>query len=368
MAKCLHILAVVVCYLVGRLTWAAQPASPDLPEPTRVTLHLNKAPVSAAFQELSAKSNYTLETKLDPGSPEPRLTLDVTDQPFWSVFREISRQTGMSFGTSYPSKITFAPNPTFATRPAADLGSFLITVTRVQQVEAMRFGGAVAADTKPTRKLTLQLVTFIDPAVPLFRYCATPEIVEATDEKGHSLAPPPPADFEANRSIDSLSWFAELPLAVLPDAGQKLHLRGILHARIFTGVETWEIPDPTKAAGATRTFSNDAKLTLQSLSSPRDNDYRLNLTIQADKKTFPYFQPSVLTTCVRLFDSQDRQLSRSFSSNPIDTKVDPPLATVTFSASSSQKPFGPPAKLILQVPAAIQDLSIPFELKDVPLP
>lgn len=368
MAKCLHILAVLVFFHVGRLTWAAQPAGSDLPEPTRVTLHLNKVPVSTAFKELSAQSKYILEAKLDGATPEPQVTLDLVDQPYWTVLREICRQTGMGNPRSDRIKLSLSPDPTFASRPAADLGPFLITTSRVQQIEAMKFGGAVAADTKPIRQLSLQLVTYVDPAVPLFRYCATPEIIEAVDEKGHSLAPPPPADFDPSRTIDSLSWLSELPLAVLPDAGQKLHLRAILHTRIFTGIETWEINDPTNAAGVTRTFANDAKLTMQSLSSPRDNEYRLRLTVQANKKTFPYFQPFVLTGYLRLLDSQGRQWSPSYTSNPIDTKTDPPEATITFPAGSSQKPVGPPAKLILQVPAAIKDLAIPFELKEVPLP
>ena len=286
----------------------------------------------------------SLEPVLNPEDPYPRFQLGLGNGSFWE-------------------------------EPHIVAGPLVLFVNDVQRTNGVELGKKKGHQFD--RELTVNLTAFVEPGLCVLSASQGVKLKAAVDGNGRGL---PPADSgpiagppsEDNAANGLYTWNLAVVLhCPINAAGKIASLKGATGLRIQTAGERLEIDDVSKARNITRVVAG-APFTFRSLKKA-DNEYILAIHLRRDKKSredWQNFYQSILGGHMALYDDKGRVVVGRATENGVDFVNNKLDATLRFAREpgNSDPQAGEPFKLVWLAPTASKDLSIEFELTDLPIP
>src|SRR5207248_2203811 len=153
--------------------------------PRRVTLKLARVPLRRALAALGEQVGTPIEF-VARTEPESLVDLDLDGVPFWEALDRLCRSVKASWGTGFNGVRVTEGGPSRSEKLVV-AGPFCIEPTRAGATRSLDL--RAGAGTGASLSLSLESVGEFNPAVLSM---AAPQVVEAVDEAGRSLAPPAP--------------------------------------------------------------------------------------------------------------------------------------------------------------------------------
>lgn len=325
--------------------------------PTIISLKMDNATVPEIIAELSKKSGMPL-TNQTGNDTSRKFTIDLPNQPFWSVIRELNRITGLNVQMSGrgESLSIISGGGYDLSAPAVVDGPFMILAQSIN----LNSNVQLAQQNNINRHMSIQFLCFTEPKLLVSQRPYTVRLTEVIDDQGKSLALP-------NQQYDSFGgdtqsiWSTTAQLAI-PDSGSQkiVKLAGSLRMMVATKSMTLEIPDVLEARNVTRSADGQS-VTIKDVTVEGDQ-VRINLTY-----TFPNtrnIQAQNILQSIRLLDAE----GTSFGQPAFNGTKNPFDYSMVYNRRSNAKAPGAPAKLVWVVPTEMKPLDCTFEFKNLPLP
>ena len=341
---------------------------------SRVTLHLAKVNPKKAFDALAAAAGGTFTYEPDDpwganfGNPIKPLTVDADHEPFWAVFRRLavaSEADVQQWGGD--GKFTIRRTGQADDYPACVSGPFVAELHQIgwddsRSVDLNHFDPKHpnAADHSAGRSLNLQFYFAAEPKLTVLSALSTPELTEATDDRGRSLLPAGPAAQSGMNGQDGFVWQCTAPLDAAAAAGAKRikTLRGTTRVEVASEVKTLAI-DPL-AVGKTAEVAG-VRVTVTALDGTgQQASLGLKIVRPAPGATG---RDDLRVNAIRVLDAEGHPLPQNGGNSSDDGQ------TYTMDYTYQRPPgVGPPAKLTWALPTGRETLELPFEFHDLPLP
>jgi hypothetical protein len=371
---------VMILLALGKTVMAATPATRPAPSDT-ITLHVKDFPMGKALDQIGAQAGILINAQpftltysnqyFGPNNvnrpPEPTVTIDADNQPFWLVVRHITAQTKW---TAHASRnvIIMVKETAPADAPMSLADGFLFTAEKAVREQNIDIDHPPAV-----RRLEVFLSVHVPPCAHLLGIQALAHVDDARDEAGHSLVPVVQSATAFAGSAfqpDSLMVPVRVPLefgAATP--GRRLsHLRGTITCTVQGPDELWVIEDPLKSPTVSRELLGE-RLTFMGMSR-QDGGCTYTLRTTANGPNGPLLARLVNEDARwRLIDAAGREwlggggrgafgskggeFERHFSPMENDGRPDPSRA---------------PAILLISLPSTVTERQVTFEFKDLPLP
>jgi hypothetical protein len=358
---------------------------------TKVTANFSATPAMQAFAELAKQTGYRIELS-DRGGQQRfgNVTARISDQPFWAAMREVCTRSNSSLymwgGEDDREKIPIMPSnygsQDMIKAAASIMGPYMTLVTNLQRQNSVQLS---APDTTK-REIQIQIYTFAEPKALPLRAAYEPQIDEAMDDNGNSMLPTEPRDARSNmQGPQGIAWYGYIRLPYPEkNPGKKIaKLRGHMPAVVQLGSEPLDVPDPLKATEVSKTVGGQ-RVTFKSLKKREDGQgrapqqYVMEMVLYRDGKDQQEFQQNFnITPTMKLTDSK----GGTFQYRNNGGRGDGESITRTFNfyrtagggrgappAEAGGSGTNEPVKLVIQIPSATQELNIPFELVDLPMP
>ena len=349
---------------------------------TMVTAEFQNTPALKAFAELAKQSGYTIEPYNMGGGNQARygnVTAKIVNQPFWFAVRDVCTRGNVSLyyygGGDDVDRIQLMPSNyggQHMMKAAASIqGPYMTIVTNLDRVNTVSMGEPEKTD----RRVNIQIYTWAEPKARPTQYAHEPVIDEAVDDNGNSMMPESSQRSPHMQSNRGVSWYGyiRLPYPTSNPGKRIARLRGHIDAKIQLGTEPWEIGDPLKAAETSKTIGGK-KITFKSLKKNDAGRYTVEIIMyRGEKEEQQTFQNTAFSTepVLKLSDSGDGRYQVWSSGGSSDgTKVTRQFQFNRRNPGGSSSAGDPPEpnKLVMEFPTAMQDVAIPFELVDLPLP
>ena len=375
----------------------AQEAPPTMPAPTLVSLNVNDGVADAVFAELSKQSNYPLvpfDERAWGNALLPRVTVSLENAPFWKAMREVCAITGVTLYSSGSGDrhIMLMPvrqgrQPNSMKCPAVFSGPFMLVAASIQRSSYVD----LSVPDKPNRNAGLTLVGYAEPKIKVVRTFYSAEVDEAVDEKGNSLLGP---QAQGQRTVmaygrvgtgSGLTWQMYVGLQTPPGTGEKIaKLRGKAKVSIQTKSEVLEIPDILKAEDVTKTVAGYT-ITFKKLTKTNDTLYSADIVLSREGGLDQQQISELMTSpSARLIDEQSGQeyagMTGGWGGGNIRVVVNNPGVRGGADAQGGKQEIklqfyarnriagAEPTKLVWEFTTEAQELAIPFEFTDLPLP
>jgi hypothetical protein len=149
-----------------------------------------------------------------------------------------------------------------------------------------------------------------------------------------------------------------------------VRLKGQNRVLMQTRSETWEVPDVSSAPAPSKSIAGRRYVVEEFKGTGAGPDaYQFKFTMIREVARSEPWQQFGRGVRVTLEDAQGHKLSpRGYGGGGSDEKI---THTYTFSrdidGGNGQK-TGPAAKLVVEVPTEVREVSVPFEFTDLPLP
>ena len=357
--------------------------------PTLITLKMTDVRPEAVMAEFAKQSGYEIQPGNDSMWQQgnlPNVSVAIDQQPFWAAFKQFCTDAGLVLYNSGSGSraIQLAPSNQYGGSslfkcPASANGAFLVLVTNLQRTNSVDLSNSQNIQ----RNMSMQMQVMAEPKVRIVRFSYNPELTEAVDDKGNSL-------LIAGRSYDGgmnmsssrgLMWNVSSSLQYPANAGQKIaKLRGRMRVMAQVRSEKIEIPDVLTAKDVSKTLDGH-RMTLKEVKKTSDRQYQLTIVFYRDSMDQQKFYEMVNNPTVRLLDSEGREFSfnGNYGGNSSGEQSEMKLG---FSQGSpggiirrrigdagTPAPAGSePAKLVWELATSTQEIFVPFEFTDLPLP
>src|SRR5437868_1187080 len=152
-------------------------APPDLPRPKTVTLHADKAKLSAVLADLSKQLGVAVEDKR--GEPDDPVTLDLKDAPYWQAIDTVADAVRARVAISpRDGSLTLVKGKPAAPGTVTRAGLFRAAVKRVTAAHDFDTGDSV---------YTAAVEIAWEPGLLPLYLETSPRNFQATDEKDNPL-------------------------------------------------------------------------------------------------------------------------------------------------------------------------------------
>ena len=408
---------------------ATTQATEELPQPTLVTLKLDRTPVIEALRELFRQAEIPADWLENQGFAQQMADVTATGnyekRPFTEVLLDLSRQCwlepqyspmpaqpmvlavrrGRQPGTvRQPATSRASTRPTtqrtggvvvYRTRPRAGLTPRPPGTTQPSWVDGPSFTSGpfvfVASDTKrlsrvdlegngasePAQTMTLSLMVLRDPKVKVFAISDRLDVEVAKDEAGHSLLLPPPPDSGPRRQravIESRwnTWTLNVPLVYTEQSKKLALLRGKLNVTLITRTEPYDIIRKGEAVSGDKTIG-DIRFSIGKL-EPAGDSPRLGITIfrpgEGEQSRWDEVRAVARSDLFRINDSTTS--AGYWLEAQMHSFINNSEARGVIQIHPLRTRNAPKAekidKLTWTVPTEFQEFSIPVEFKDLTLP
>ena len=331
--------------------------------PSLITLRVSGATAADVVKSIGEQAYANLPvypTELLNQDRFPKVTLDLDHVPFWDAMRELGNQINIDYlSDNQELRITRGPGRL----PAGTIshGAFLLTA----RAETMRRGMSLELDVYPEPKITILRTTDL-------------KLDKAVDDQGNPLTSQSGRGFRGRGGFGRFGGYNPVrsgPRTVSgifqrpPDADKIGELRGQFTVCVLGGTTRWEIADPLSLSSVSRTI-DAIPVTLESFTG-KGETYSLKATIPFGWSGSDPQIAEVLDLMkherLRVYDAAGRQLtagSPDHTPGSETTEIE-----VIFSTRSlvGEKPTGPPAKLVWDIPEKTRDVIIPFRFKNIPI-
>jgi hypothetical protein len=367
----------------GPATLPATAAALPATRPAAITLHVRDMPARKLIDDLAKQAGAAIPVfppDLLEQNPLPPVTLDVDRQPFWTALEEIGRKTGLepiaSPDDPYPRLLLGLAGGGFWQEPHAVGGPLVIFANEIERNHSVELRRSTPGEFE--RRVTVNLTAFAEPGLRILSASPGVKVTAALDEAGHRLNPTPgdpeAPDFSpaSNPGNGLYAWNLAVVLDAPPAGARSIAtLAGVTHVRVQTGSERVEIDAVMKQRNLTRTVAG-VPFTIKSLKKV-DIEYLLQLSLRREKKREVEWQNlhgSIYNGRMALYDDKGRLVAGRATENGGDygdRKIESTLRFVREPGVSDPK-AGEPYKLVWLAPTQSKDLTVPFELVDLPIP
>jgi hypothetical protein len=323
------------------------------------------------------------------------MSIDVTNEPFWSVVRKAAEEAGVSIADegSFSGRDSLSPvNGIVGLYGVMDSeGPFLFIVDDIMwsQMRLVHFGPDPSQPRQPivTDGLRVQLIIFSDPKLPLVSGSITITVNQAIDDKGNSLLMKQPLILPLNTDI---RFTPSISLPLVPrqtNGGHITSLNGVMKALIVTKTESWKIADIAIAGDSVRgklprvtsagnIVPEGAAQYRLSKVTPIDRGYELDISYLRSRTPLDDLALSkAMFVDLRALDAQGNDLNiekdrrtDTFGFSDLRNKELQGF-TMHFKIRRSKNSTATgPIKLIWKYPVEFCTVEVPFEFKNLPLP
>ncbi len=332
-------------------------------DPPPISVHLQSAPLNLALQNLSENLGLSrpLVFQSNGQSPGPGLiNIDATDQPFWEVFSKLLRDNDLSLTlNSQQMAVQYSASDSWKRGVIAGpviLVPQAITYSRTSHLQ--QNGPGLKSEV-----LRLTGVYAIDPRIVQIQ-TANPVFTDITDDAGNKLLSKPQAEslqsYSSWRPSTVLSF--DCPLEIPQKIGTRIaSAKGYVRFIAQTRQQTLEIADPKGKAGTDFPMGGLVFHLAKFDPQPGNQSVAFNISVTPKSPLAVFVQAGA--------NPQNPQ--------QINFAVINGLGQEAWSANvpangGNGGSFGgvltPPLKVRLTATTKTQDIKIPFELKDLPLP
>lgn len=341
----------------------------DITKPTLVTLKMQDAAQKDVFDALAKQAKLeflTLPKNLWENKSISRISIDVTDQPFWLAMKDACGKAGISLkyatDTAEPKIILTRDNQDWVTYPTVASGPFLVSLIGLHRANTVDMRKPSEIQKTFFAKFTI----FCEPRFRLLRGPLNAKVEEAIDDKGNSLIPKDQGDAPMN-FVTSWVYNIEGKLAYPKEPGSKIaKLRASAKFIAQTQSETIEYADPLTTKNVTKDVAG-RKILIKEVRRGAE-EYEATVTfIRGEIPPEQWEQTVFPGNSLRLVDGEHRILvARGFG---MGGKGD----EATFVFKFEKEPpkgsrIGKPLKLEWEIPTQTKELPLIFEFKDLPLP
>lgn len=340
---------------------------------TPVTIELKDATPREALEALAEKTGFRLEAYNESSWDNanlPTITLSATDVPFWDVMLDMMKQGEFSIYQGGDSEaMQFMPQrniggPSLVSLPRSDHGSFVVLAQSLQRQSSLQ----LSDPQNISRSLSLQLVVLAEPKVNVLRYTYQPQLEEAVDDKGNSLAPQRHGSSFGSSGSRQFMWNINVPLQQPENGGSTLKsLRGSFKVTVQTRSESVDVPDIMTTEPVTRKVG-DLTITVHPAQRQDDRRFEVKLVVERgpnmDQQSFYNMLNQVRG--IQLLDADGN--TYRYSGRNSSTSGDRAEMTARFYTRGNNDSIGEPARLVWEIPVNVQDIDVPFTFTDLPLP
>lgn len=342
--------------------------------PTMVTLELKDAPITDAIAQLAKQTGYKIQPYNDNSFDQanlPNITLSAKDKPFWEVMREIMAQGEVAVYESGNNDNVMRLMPvrnmgrSSINAPYVINGAFMVTATSINRSNSVD----LANPENINRSMQMQFQVMAEPKVNILRYSYQPEIEIAVDDQQNNLANSSnnSGGYSSGRNTtwsmsSQLNYPAENP-------GTKIaKLKGKMKMTVQTRSETLEVTDLDNVKDKTEKVGG-RRITVISAKRSNENQYEVKLAVYRDGMDQQAFYDWMNNAQgLRLLD-KDGNAWRSGGGGSSGSN-DRYELTRTFynNQGGPNDKAGDPVKLVWEIPTGTQEITIPFEFNDLPMP
>jgi hypothetical protein len=359
---------------------ASQPAVEAAKDATLITMHMKQELPEDVFSALgkqagvrfTAQNNlWARDTLQDP------IDFDCENRPFWDVVRELCAQSGIQpymYGgeRNANKRITLQQaynNQKWDAMPWAISKGCLIQATGFQRNQNVSYGGQQQSQDNAS----VNIFAYIDPALRVAGYRYNPKATEAVDDLGNSLLLSAKKEAMYNDSNFNTAQGMVIQTGVqlnYPEkAGKKItSLKFNLVLRVADEVVTLtydklDEPNVMQTAGDTEITVKSFKVVKQ----PNQGDrYEMVIHGRSDEQRNDMYSQ---LAAGQLLDAKGRALNSQGGGGSGGSNGYTVNQTYTRGGNGDDDGnAGPPVKWVITIPTKMRTLTIPVELKDLPLP
>lgn len=364
--------------------------SKTLGGPTLVSLHLKNATLREAIAELARQSKFPIEASDYPSDDEfwkaqkALVTVDVDNVPFWQAVAALTPADCTLVWSAHRERKVFqvVPEPvsrdvkTPKSRPTQELGLFTVIAnsyqSHIKRDLYWQFEGKpdVIGEFREEIKFSLQVDPKLwDASGRFWLYPGTYLFPEITDDTGEILhANDLNPELFRDNSFSSF-WMTAITKPPADKARFLKAVRGRCRFSIASKITQWEIPIENGIALGERDFeitdysvdkgaAKNIKVNIKVAPYGNDNsDFHVQLQVANGRLMFLTQLP---ISMIQMQDATGKIIPGDFSGGDI----------TQWQANYHIPPrsAGVPTRLVISLPTQVQQLEVPFEFHDLPLP
>ena len=330
--------------------------------PSPITLDLQNAPAEQVFAELGRQAHTTVRA---PKSLGP-LSLKVDHRPFWEVVETLCLEHNLELnGTE------FAQNGSdWLQKPTVLAGPLLIRADRLTRTATVLLRPPGQID----EEFNISLTVYAEPKLRVLDFSSSVKLDEVNDELGHSLIPPEESNVEAYgnvRSPSTIHWEIGATLHHPKGTGTKIvKFRGQTKLLVQMRAAVLETPlagarNLSKTVEGVRVTVKEADTTHATLLVYRDGRtdaewYTLRMQLYAGAARLVTEGGQVVARHQNAIDAEETQDGQRMD---VRLKFSPEEEF-----KGKRRPVSEALKLVWEFPSQVRELSVPFELAELPIP
>ncbi len=317
---------------------------------------------AATLNEVAAALGKSLGTPLEvwpPGGSGGQRgmtwTLSVKEKPFWEVIGELEKQHGFGFQDFNGSMRLVRQNDEL--RSGVISGGLAVFPQSITRSTTVNFQQETGGQVQP-EQLSLNFMAILDPRVSV-SHGRPPELTRVADDLGNVLY-----QQSENQSVwncfgqSSHMWNQSISLTIPAKLGRNIaSAQGQLRFIVQLASERMEVTDLDKK------LNQPLKIGVQTVTlkqfEPQPGNHEVRFQIQGPPFMVPNtpgaeVDPARSPIRVAFIDSNNKQIWS--------------MELHGGTGGSFEGDFVPPLKMVLSVPTKLKKVTIPFELKNLPLP
>ena len=366
---CGLVLSVVVATAIGQgpLKVPAKGAGGE----TLVTLHLKDAYPDDAIIKIHDQTQVDFNAVPEDlwDKIDKKVTVDAEGKPLLAVLWEICAQSNVAFRTSpFERSIELIPaSGNLAGRPICAAGPLLFVPETMVRSQSITY----SAERRRQDGCTIQLAIYQEPGLNVIALGSGLDISEAVDENGHSLLPTGPKRAGAAPVLTRGSAYsqASVQLALGENAGRTVKsLKGTYTVVLPTQTRQTQFDDVMSGKELTETLGDFAITIKAQPGDARTMGLRITAAPAKDvmiKGGDPRWNLLTNALSNAHFVDAKGHSTRSWGIG-ITSNAATYQADITFPPAGAAGGNG--RKLVVDLPIASKELSLPFAFKDLPLP
>jgi hypothetical protein len=330
--------------------------------PSIITLRMTDAHPRDVFQELGRQAGTHFEVQPSNlwDTLDQEITVELTRVPFWEAMKHVCAQANV-FPRHWGSEqhiVLGQGQANWADGPGFVHGPFMVTASRITRSHSIDL-----AQTPQRRDdFTIQLTIMAEPKLRVLQ--SHPLVLEeAVDEHGRSLVPPA----ERHTHVSShphwrINASGRMAYPQEPAPMRLVRLRGSMRFVLQTQSQTLEVRDVLQAEESTHETAI-GRIVIHPVSSSEHNT-EVRATLHREGRSQEMWErANTLHRSARLLDAEDRPL---------------PTGGGGWGGGNDQYELrwhfhsrdevGPPVRFVLEIPTQVQEIDVPVEFDDLPIP
>ncbi len=368
---------------------------------TLITLNVQQVHPRELIRALSEQSGVKFDYwPQDPwdqgGAADGRVSLEVSNVPFWEAMRQVSAVTGVhpvEHQATSAGAIVLSPHAEHLdVVPTIHHGAFAVQIRRINRSQTSRIelgvgpDGAIAGNSAIDSSMHVEVRLLVEPKIRLSGNVSQPILDEVIDESGQTLMIRQDPRFGGGRGWSNASSGWSVQSVVMLDAKAASNtrlisrMRGRIEAEIATQMDSLEVKMEELAdvrrlrEGEKRELSKryrvgPYRLELTSIQRGPDDSLQIEMGLAWDQlpdvdQQSAWPRAQALLNSMRMEDASGRQ----WSSQNMGSTWEGPMVRTTRTFHRSGSDADTPVRLLLEVPTRVMPISVPFEFTDIPLP